>query len=147
MNNSKTKSKGYVLNLVEGKIIITKSFLNKSSEYGSDEYNILVGLRKDFPDFKIEEKKIKTKENKKSYKGLSIEEMRRFVNTRGKKEVEKFEKVCNIAETQKSKYAIIKKWFLDNYKDIYVSEIETIKVDLEYKENSINVVETEKKSA
>ena len=59
------------------------------------------------------------KENKKSYKGLSIDEMKRFINTRGEEEKQAFEKVLLIAEGKQGKYAMVKKWFLDNYKEIY----------------------------
>ena len=129
MNNTTTTVKGYVLNLVEGKIVITRRFEKKAMVYGSDEYTILTGLRKDFPEFKIEIKEIKKNDNKKSYEGLTIEEMKRFVSTRSEEEKEALERVIKLADDKKkSKYGKIKKWFLDNYKDIYVPEIETIKV-------------------
>ena len=59
-----------------------------------------------------------------------IEEMKRFVSTRSKEEMAALERVIELADDKKkSKYGKIKKWFLDNYKDIYVPEIETIKID------------------
>ena len=129
MKNTTKNVKGYELNLVEGKIILTKVFQKKACVYGSDEYTVLVGLRKDFPEFKIELKEITVNENKKTYEGLTIEEMKRFISTRSKEEYASFEKVLKIAEGKKGKYAIVKKWFLDNYKEVYVPEIETIKID------------------
>ena len=144
MNNFTTKTKGYELNLVEGKIILTKSFYKKVSDCTSEEYRILVQLRKDFADFAIEIKELKKKDNKKSYKGLSIDEMKRFMLTRNEKEYEKFKRVCDIAESQKGKYAIIKKWFLDNYKDEYVTEIETIKIEKSDANNAEESADTEK---
>lgn len=131
MNKKVTNVKGYELNVAEGKIVITKVFQKKASVYGSNEYNVLVNLRRDLPDYQIEVKEIKKKENKKSYKGLNIDEMKRFINTRGEEEQQAFEKVLLIAEGKQGKYAMVKKWFLDNYKEIYVPEIETIKIDTE----------------
>lgn len=131
MNKKVTNVKGYELNVAEGKIVITKVFQKKASMYGSNEYNVLVNLRRDLPDYQIEVKEIKKKENKKSYKGLNIDEMKRFINTRGEEEKQAFEKVLLIAEGKQGKYAMVKKWFLDNYKEIYVPEIETIKIDTE----------------
>ena len=131
MNKKVTNVKGYELNVAEGKIVITKVFQKKASVYGSNEYNVLVNLRRDLPDYQIEVKEIKKKENKKSYKGLNIDEMKRFINTRGEEEEQAFEKVLLIAEGKQGKYAMVKKWFLDNYKEIYVPEIETIKIDTE----------------
>lgn len=131
MNKKVTNVKGYELNVAEGKIVITKVFQKKAGVYGSNEYNVLVNLRRDLPDYQIEVKEIKKKENKKSYKGLNIDEMKRFINTRGEEEQQAFEKVLQIAEGKQGKYAMVKKWFLDNYKEIYVPEIETIKIDTE----------------
>lgn len=131
MNNTTTTVTGYEFDYTNKKIIITKVFSKKSNVYGSDEYKVLVGLRNDFPDFQIEIKEIKKKDNKKAYKGLNIEEMKRFISTRSKEEYAAFEKVLKIAEGKKGKYAIVKKWFLDNYKELYVPEIETIKINKE----------------
>ena len=108
MNKKVTNVKGYELNVAEGKIVITKVFQKKASVYGSNEYNVLVNLRRDLPDYQIEVKEIKKKENKKSYKGLNIDEMKRFINTRGEEEQQAFEKVLQIAEGKQGKYAMVK---------------------------------------
>ena len=71
-------------------------------------------------------KSVEKKENKKSYKGLSIEEMTRFLSNRAEEEQEMFKKVLAIAANKQGKYAIVKKWFLDNYKEAYSEEIAVI---------------------
>lgn len=108
--------------------IITKAFEKAASQIGSKEYEEMVKTLKDFPEFEVKYKEIKKKTNKQSYKGLTIDEMKRFVSTRSTAEQEKFNKVLEIADGQRGKYAIVKKWFLDNYKDVYVSELDTISV-------------------
>lgn len=109
-------------------IIITKAFETEANVIGSSAYNELVRIRKDFPDYTIKRKEIAKKENKKSFKGLTVKEMKRFLATVGKKDLELFEKVCKIAEGKQGKYAVIKKWFLNNYQDAYEQELENLKV-------------------
>ena len=60
--------------------------------------------------------------------------MKRFISTRDEKEVALFERVCEIAENKQGKYAVIKKWFLNNYKEAYEKEIENLKLESELAE-------------
>lgn len=123
MNNSK----GYEINFETKEIIITKKFSKAAGVIDSDAYKIMLALRKDFADFAIKTKAIEKKENKVSYKGLSIDEMKRFITAnRSKEEQDLFVKVLELQEGKKGKYAIIKKWFLDNYKEIYTTELEEL---------------------
>ena len=123
------ETKGYKINAAARTIELTKKFEKAASVYGSEEYRLLVALMNDFPTFTVVVKEIKRKEGKKSYKGLSIEEMRRFVTTLGAKDLATFNKVVEIAKQKKGSYALIKKWFLDNYKEAYEAEIETAKAE------------------
>lgn len=127
MKNNTTNN-GIKVNVVTKEIIITKAFEKAASQIGSKEYEEMVKTLQDFPEFVVKYKEIKKKANKTSYKGLTIDEMKRFVSTRSKAEQEKFDKVLEIASGQRGKYAIVKKWFLDNYKEVYVSELDTISV-------------------
>lgn len=106
-------------NHVAKEIIITKAFEVEANAIGSPAYEELVRIRKDFPDYTIKRKEIAKRENKKSFKGLTIDEMKRFLATVGEEDVKLFEKVCAIAESKQGKYPAIKKWFLNNYKEAY----------------------------
>lgn len=121
-------------NHVAKEIIITKAFEVEANVIGSPAYDELVRIRKDFPDYTIRRKEIAKKENKKSFKGLTIDEMKRFLTTVGKEDVELFEKVCKIAEKKQGKYAVIKKWFLNNYQEAYEKELENLKLESELAE-------------
>ena len=127
MKNNTTGS-GIKVNVVTKEIIITKAFEKAASQIGSKEYEEIVKTVQDFPEFVVKYKEIKKKANKTSYKGLTINEMKRFVSTRSTEEQEVFNKVLELANGQRGKYAIVKKWFLDNYKEVYVSELDTISV-------------------
>ena len=128
------KTNGVTFNHAAKEIIITKAFEKAANKVGSTEYNELVKIRKDFPDYTIRRKEIARKDNKQSFKGLTVEEMRRFLSTIGEADVKLFERVCEIAEGKQGKYAVIKKWFLNNYKEAYEKEIENLKLESELAE-------------
>lgn len=114
-------TKGYEIRFGAKEIVITKKFEKAATIYGSDEYKVLIGLRKDFPDFNVTIKTIEKKENKVSYSGLSISKMKAAILfiTGEKETVELFEKYEKVYEGQKGKYATLKKLFLDKYKEEY----------------------------
>ena len=124
-------------------IIITKAFETESNDVGSAAYDELVRIRKDFPDYTIRRKEIAKKENKKSFKGLTLDEMRRFLSTVGEADVKLFERVCEIAEGKQGKYAVIKKWFLNNYQEAYETELENLKLEKELEEIAAEVEESQ----
>lgn len=125
------KTTGYTIDFATATITITKKFGKAANQFDTPEFKIMQRLREEFAGFKFEYKSIEKKENKKSYRGLTIEEMKRFISTRAEEEQMTFKKVIAIAETKQSKYAIVKKWFLDHYKDAYNEEIKSIKVEQE----------------
>lgn len=130
------KNNNYTINFEARTITITKKFGKEASEFGTEAFEIMKQLRAEFPDFQFVYKTIQKKENKESFKGLTIDEMKRFIAERSDEELITFEKVVEIASCKQGKYAIVKKWFLDNYKEEYKAEIANItpkKVDLSAK--------------
>ena len=57
--------------------------------------------------------------------------MKRFISTRSQEESALFEKVVEIAKHRKGSYALIKKWFLNKYKEAYDKELEALKLEME----------------
>lgn len=127
----KNTTTNYTINAAKKEIIITKKFEKAANTIGSKEYSDLVTLMRDFPEFRITVKEIKKKANKKTYSGLTIDEMKRFVGTRSEKETEVFEKVIEIAKHKKGSYAVTKKWFLNHYKNEYEKELEALEIEKE----------------
>lgn len=117
MNNTK----GYEIKLAAKEIVITKKFEKVAGVYGSAEYNVMIALMKDFPEFTVRTKTIEKKENKVAYSGLSVHKMKAaiFFITKDKESVALFEKYEKVYEGQKGKYATLKKLFLDKYKEAY----------------------------
>lgn len=118
-----SKNAGYTINYEAKEIIITKKFGKAASQLDTPEFKIMQQLRKACDGFDITYKPIRKKENKKSYKGLSIDEMTRFLSNRTEQEQEMFKKVLTVAASRQGKYAIVKKWFLDKYKEAYSEEL------------------------
>lgn len=131
-------TKGYEINLTDGEIIITRKFSKSAGIVGSDEYNTLLILRKDFPDFNIVMKSIEKKENKVSYSGLSVTKMKAAISyiTRDEEAVNLFERYIEVYKGQKGKYATLKKLFLDKYKEKYnaLSSADMVEIDRLVKE-------------
>ena len=98
-------------------------------------------LRKEFAGYSIVYKTIEKKENKKSYKGLTIEEMIRFVSGMSVEEQEVFNKVIEVASNRQGKYAIVKKWFMNHYKEAYAKEIEAQEIDKELQDIEAELAE------
>lgn len=110
----------YEVNFLNSTITITKKFAKAASVLNSSEYNTLMQLRKDNPDFRIELREIKKKEGKKAYRNLTFEYMEELIiqmDGKNSENLKLFETVKVQARLQPSPYAFVKKWFLDNYKD------------------------------
>ena len=127
----KNNTTNYTINAAKKEIIITKKFEKEANVIGSVAYRELVILMNDFPNFDIRVKEIKKSTSKKTYNGLTIEEMKRFIGTQSEEEVILFERVIAIAKHKKGSYAITKKWFLNKYKEAYEKELEALKIEEE----------------
>lgn len=131
----------YTINFATETITITKKFGKAASNFDTPEFRTMQLLREQYKGFKFQYKAIKKNENKNSYKGLTIDEMRRFVSTQSNEELVVFDKVVALAETKKSKYAIVKKWFMNHYKEAYAKEIEAQEIDKELQDIEAELAE------
>lgn len=119
----KNKTTNYTIKMAAKEIEISRRFEKAANVIGSNEYNTLITLMNDFPQFKVTVKEIKKNKNKKSYKGLTISEMEKFVSRKSDEDLERFQKALAIAKGRQGTYALIKKWFLDRYKEEYANEL------------------------
>jgi len=116
----------YTINFVEETIEITKKFAKAAQVINSTEYRDLLKLKNDFKDYRVVIREIKKNDSKKVYKGLTIEEMKRFIAMNNSGDMVAFEQAITLAKKRQGSYAVIKKWFLNRYKDAYEREIESI---------------------
>lgn len=123
-----TKSQQYEVDFINSKIILTKKFYKAATTLNTPEYNILLQLRTQNPDYEIVLKEIKKKEGKKSYRNLTYDNMRNYIITlEGEKSetLTEFDKVLKLSKVQAGPYAYVKTWFLSKYGDAFKSEDET----------------------
>ena len=115
---------GYTFDALNNTLTISASFAKKASKVGSLEYNIILKLRKDFPDLTIQQEA--KKEGKKT---LNYHKMEEFIDMhRNAKELRAlFEKVKKLSRVQPMPYKYVKTWFEDRFP--YYSDQPTFDAD------------------
>ena len=115
------KKNTYTINHAEEKIIMTKEFAKKAGVIDSHEYRLFTQFRKDFPSYGIEERKATKNDNKITHKGLSLENMKKYLATRenAADALNAFELAKDYYKGQSAYYSKMKAWFLSNYKEDY----------------------------
>ena len=119
----------YEINYVEGKIIVTKSFLKEAGVIGSTAYTELAQVRKDYPEFTIEQRQISKKQGKKTYGSLTYKVMKEFIEVQEEENATavlvEFERIQQLSKAHNGQYAFVKSWFLKRYNDQFVHEENT----------------------
>lgn len=103
---------GYNFDALKNTLTISASFAKKASKVGSLEYNIILKLRKDFPDLTIQQEA-----KKEGKKGLSFVQMENFIamHRNAKELTSLFEKVKKLSRVQPMPYKYVKTWFEDRF--------------------------------
>ena len=111
-------------NLFESKIEMTKAEAKNAGKIGTDEYNTLMQLKKDFPGFPIEIVKTSTKKASR-FKGLDQTYMENYIKTHNAELLTTFYKLCGRDENGKkvemaaaATYGELKMWFLVQFPEI-----------------------------
>ena len=108
------------VNHEENTIFVGKSFMTKASQYGTDEYKILLNVKHDFPDYKVNIIGPKKAVDKMSTKGLTREFMEHHIVKRYGAESEQhkeFKKQKDLSEAYINPYMYMRKWFVKKYPD------------------------------
>jgi len=106
------------INPVTSEITMSKATAQKASYIGTDEYNQLLQVKKDFPDFKVKVLSPKGKEN--SNKGLTIELMEKLIKAmtnNNQDAVKGFEAVKDTYKGTSFHFSKPKEFFLIEYPD------------------------------
>ena len=102
-------------------VTISPKFMKAAGKLGNPEYELMLQIRKENPDYRIECKQNKKATKKNSYRNLTVPNMEIFIqnsqdDTRDVKvRLEEFKSVKELAKSQASQYAYIKAWFLKKY--------------------------------
>ena len=103
---------GYNFDALNNTLTISASFAKKASKVGSLEYNIILKMRRDFPNLTIQRE-----EKKEGKKGLSFVQMESFIamHRNAKELTSLFEKVKKLSRVQPMPYKYVKTWFEDRF--------------------------------
>lgn len=117
-----SNKQSYRINFEEEKIIIPKKMVKEASILNSEAYRTINQLRKDFPTYQIVQKEIRKKKDKRSYANLTIKTMREHIallEGENSETMRQFEYLYAFYEVHKGRYAKLKAWYLEHYKDEY----------------------------
>ena len=115
---------GYNFDALNNTLTISASFAKKASKVGSLEYNIVVKLRRDFPNLTIRQEA--KKDGKKS---ITFAQMEAFIDLhRNAEELKKlFNNVRKLSRVQPMPYKYVKDWFENRFP--YYSDQPTFDAD------------------
>lgn len=101
------------IDLVHGTLTISKSFEKRAQVYGSPEFKELSDKIAKYPDFEIKVKEITSNSNKKTYKGLTYNNMVAFIKEQpnASELIEEFEHQKRLSVIAKNKYRYLVNWF------------------------------------
>ncbi|MBQ8506938.1 MAG: hypothetical protein IJ466_05875 [Clostridia bacterium] len=117
---AKTAMNAYEIDHIKGRIYFGRQFMKKANEYGSPEYITFLGLRADFPTYKIEIRDNKKSDIRMSMKGLTRAHMEKYIlslvdgNTNSDKYAE-FKKMYAFSKGQLNPYMFLRNWFIKTY--------------------------------
>ena len=119
----KTKMNPIKIDRNEEQIIINSGFAKMADRYGSKEYRMLQKCRDDYPTFKVITRTINKKPNKESYKGLTYDYMRSYIEAHCPNPtiaLAYFEELLLRGKCRKEGYTYgkIKKWFLNTFPEV-----------------------------
>ena len=115
------KTASYEINHITATIYVSKAFAKEASILNTPEYQTMLAVRRDNPNYKIEVRAIAKNSNKKTYRNLTVENMETFIRNsiEDKRSIEdriaEFNRVKALSKSHSSPYAYIKKWFLRDY--------------------------------
>ena len=106
-------------------IIMDRTFAKFAANTMTEEYAHLQNVRRDYPNYQVVQRHIRTNSNKKTYKGLTYEYMEDYIMTHGPNETrlanyKEFNEMRVISECHGKafRYPVIKNWFMEKYPEI-----------------------------
>ena len=134
---------GYNYDAINNTVTISASFAKKASQVGSAEYDIMLKLRKDYPNLKV------VKEEKTGKAQLTYKTMEEFINLhRNKDELLKaFASAKTLSKFHSMPFTFVKAWFektFPYFKDgSYEMDAEGFIVEVKPQNSELKVVEND----
>ena len=106
-------------------IVMDRTFAKRAMDTWTQEYAHLQAVRKDYPNYEVVQRHIRTNNNKNTYAGLTYDYMESYILTHGTEETrvtnfKEYQEMRIIAQCQGKafRYPKIKCWFLEQYPEI-----------------------------
>ena len=106
-------------------IVMDRTFAKFAINTMSEEYAHLQQVRRDYPNYQVVQRHIRTNSFKNTYKGLTYDYMEEYIMTHGTNEerlasFKEYSEMRIIAacHSKAFRYPVIKSWFLDKYPEI-----------------------------
>ena len=137
-------------------IVMDRTFARNAIDTRSEEYAHLQMVRRDYPNYQVVQRHIRTNNDKKTYKGLTYDYMEDYILTHGDEKTRttnfnEYTEMRIIAECHGKafRYPIIKSWFLDKYPEIASFGMSETTLVVQGKEDAMNGISPvqQKKSA
>ena len=113
------------VNYTNHTIVMDRTFAKRAMDTWTEEYAHLQAVRKDYPNYEVVQRHIRTNSNKNTYAGLTYEYMESYIITHGTEETrlanfKTLQEMRVISECQGKafRYPVIKSWFLEMYPEI-----------------------------
>ena len=121
-------SKNVKVDFTSKMITVTKSFLKRAETPFSDEFQLLVALQKELPNFKlaVEKNRTQPKQFRPSYS-----QMKDYITFQPRSEelMEEFSEVRAMSRARSNPYMFVFKWFVEKF-PMFASEHFDVRVDL-----------------
>lgn len=103
-------------------ITVTKDFLIKAGQFGTPQFRKYVELMEEYPGYEIAPVRLARNESKQSYGKLTYAKMEDFITGYESDEnrtraLAEYEDAKAAVQGQKGAYLLVRKWFLEKYKD------------------------------
>ena len=121
-------TRDYTIDFTNNTITLNKKFAKEASrDINSNAYKTICTLRRDYPDYTFVEKAIAKKKNKKTYAKLTFDAMREHIITVNGEDstlLTQYDYLMEFYKTHAGRYAKVKAWYLEQYKDEYAEQPE-----------------------
>ena len=106
-------------------IVMDRTFAKNALDTRSEDYDHLQAVRRDYPNYTVVQRHIRTNKSKNTYRGLTYEYMESYIMTHGTEETRltnfkalQEKRIISECQGRAFRYPIIKSWFLAQYPEI-----------------------------
>lgn len=119
MARNTKKINGYRIDYMTNTLIMNYKFSQAAEVYGSKEYRIIQGIKRDYPDINICVQSGREQNTTRYNKNLKYENMEKYIRCFDNSDVllKRFETVKKMSATLKSPYKFVCDWFVAQFPD------------------------------